>query len=140
MRLRLRLRSFRRLALHFRSGLHLHAALEDGAVFDADALDDDIAGHRAVAADVEAVAADHVALYLAHDDDFARVNVSSHHAVAADGDAVLRNVDGAFHAAVDEQGLGAADLALDDQGAANGGLLERSVRGLDRGVARRRAE
>ena len=35
------------------ASLHLHAALQDGAVFHADPLDDHIAGNRAFAADID---------------------------------------------------------------------------------------
>ena len=44
-------------------------------------------------------------------------------AVAADGDAAIGHRDFAFDAAVDVEGFGAADLALDDQSAADGGLI-----------------
>src|SRR5512146_3558171 len=46
-------------------------ALEEGAVFDADALRHDVAGKRTFVADVHAVLRDQITLDLAHDHDLA---------------------------------------------------------------------
>src|ERR1700678_1837064 len=76
------------------------AALEECAVFDGDARGGYVAGERAFAADVYAVAGMHVAAHLAQHDYLARRDVGRDLAVAADGDAVARKVDRAFHLAV----------------------------------------
>jgi len=43
--------------------------------------------------------------------------------LAADGDTVARKVDRAFYLAVDEERFRSRDLALDDEGLTDGGLL-----------------
>src|SRR5262249_3785709 len=113
---------------------NVDAALEVGAVFDADALADDVAGKRAFIADVDTVAAGDVALHLAQDHDFLGVDIGLHRSVAADGYPVAGKVDGAFHPAVDVERLRAGDFALDHQRLADGGLLLV----VENGVARRR--
>src|SRR5580658_8326864 len=99
------------------------AAFEEGAVFNGDAGGDNVAGQRAVAADIHAVAGGEIATHLAEDHDFAGVDVGCDYAVAADGDAVAGEIDGAFDPSVNVKGLGAGNLTLDDQRLADGGLV-----------------
>src|SRR6476660_272231 len=122
------------LVLLLAGRLHLHAALEDGAVLDADALHHHVAGNGTFAADVEAIAADDVALHLTHDHDFAGVDVGGNHAVAAHGHAMFGNIDGAFDAAINEERFRSTDVAFDDQRAADCRLLHGCARGLYRSV------
>src|SRR6266851_1227380 len=56
-------------------GVDLDATLELRAVFDADARGGDVADHRAVALDVNAIAGVKVARYLSVDDNSTRVNL-----------------------------------------------------------------
>ena len=131
----LRRSSFLAFAVDLLAGLaDVDATLEERAFFDADALGDDVAVERAFAANVEAVAGRHVAADFAENDDFARGNVGRDYAITSDGDAIAGQVDGAFHAAIDVERLGAGDFALDDERLAERGLLLRS--GDDGGGAR----
>ena len=97
-------------------------------------MGDYVSGERAFAAEVEPVRALHVSVHLAHDDYFASADAGLNLAVASNGDTVVGDVDGTFDLAVDEERLGAADLALDDQRASDGGLLHGGAGGLHRGV------
>ena len=114
----------------------LDSALERGAIFDADAHGGDVAVHRAFGSDVNAIAALDVASYFAHDHNFAGLDAGIDFAVAADSDSAFRHGDLAFDASVDVEGFGAADLALDDQSAANGGLIDGGGDGFDWDVRR----
>src|SRR6185369_17152217 len=88
--------------LTFFTGLaDIDSALEVRAVFDADALRDDIAGQRTFVADVHAVRSRHVAANLALHNDLAGGHVSSDNAVTSDSNAVARQIDGAFDTAID---------------------------------------
>src|SRR5436305_10641391 len=69
------------------------ATLEEGAIFDRDALGDHIAGQRTFVADVHTVGGGQVAADLAEDNDLARVDVGGDNAVTANGDAVASQVD-----------------------------------------------
>src|SRR3989449_4189950 len=100
------------------------------AVFHADARRDDVTRYGAFAANVKPVIADHITVYLAHDDNLAGIDVGRDGAVAADGNTVFRNVDSAFDAAVDIKRFRAADFPLDDEGTANAGLLQRGIGAL----------
>jgi hypothetical protein len=81
-----------------------------------------------------------VAAHLAQHNDFAGGDIGCDLAIAADGDAVARKVDGAFDLAVDVERLRSRDLALDDEGLADGGLLaglgtgQRRASGRSRGA------
>src|SRR5262249_50071107 len=85
-------------------------------------------------ADVQTVAADDIAVHLAHDHHFAGIDVGGNNAVPSNGDAVLGNIDGAFDAAVHIEGFGAADFTLDDQRPSDAGLLQGSIGGFRRCV------
>src|ERR1700722_4920528 len=102
---------------------NVDAAFEEGAVFDGDAGCHDVAGERAVAADIHAIAGGEIAAHFAEYDDFAGVDVGCDYAVAADGDAIAGEIDGAFDPSVNVEGLGAGDLTLDDQRLADGSLV-----------------
>lgn len=99
------------------------AAFEERAVFNADAGCRHVAAQRALGADVYAVRRRHVAAHLAQHHDLAGHDVGCDRAIAADGDTVARKVDRAFYLAVDEERFRSRDLALDDEGLADGGLL-----------------
>src|SRR4030095_2500155 len=116
------------------ASLYLHATSQVSPVFDANAGSDDIARHRTLAAHGRAVVTNHIAVDLAHDDDFAGMDVSRHRAISANRDAVLRDVDGAFDPAIDIQRFAPTHFAFDYQRAANAGLLEGRVRPLYRRV------
>src|ERR1700756_3018662 len=58
------------------------AALEEGAIFDRDALRDHVAGQRAFAPDVDAVAGIDIAAHLAQHHDFAGRDIRRHLAIA----------------------------------------------------------
>jgi len=68
---------------------HFDAALQDRALFDADAVRDHVAGEYAFAAHVQSIGALDVALHLAHDDDFIGRDVGRDDSVAADRDAIV---------------------------------------------------
>src|SRR4051812_11165476 len=118
--------------------LDVDAALEEGAVFDADALRDHVAGERAFVADVDAVAGVQIATHFADDHDLARHHVRGDNAVASDGHAVSGQVDGAFHAAVDVERFRPGDFTLDDERFADSGLLVAVHDGVAGGGNRRR--
>src|SRR5438128_919167 len=114
------------------SGLaNVDATLEEGAIFNADALRDDVACKRAFVADVYAVAGVQVAADFAEHNHFASVDVGSYLSIAADGYAIAGQVDGTFHLAVDVQRFGTGDFTFNYQALANGRLLL----GIQDGVA-----
>ena len=92
--------------------LDFDAALEIGAVFDADARRRDVAGDRAVLLDLDAVAGVKIARQVAVDDHFASPNFRAQLAGAADREALAIEDDRAFQFAVDLKILFAGDLAL----------------------------
>jgi len=96
---------------------------------------DYIAGERAIAADIDAVAGGEVAAHFSEDHDFAGIDVGRNHAVATHGNAVTRQVDGTFHPAVDVKRLRTCDLAFDHQRFADRGLVRGG--GCDRTRRRR---
>src|SRR5208283_1629348 len=102
---------------------HFHAALEDGAFFDADAMRDHVTREQTFAADVQPVRGVDVALHLAHDHDFFGGDVCRDVSVAADGDAIVGKVNGAFDASVNEERFHARYLTLDDERASDVGLI-----------------
>ena len=89
------------------------AALEVGAVFDADAGSGDIADDGAVLADIDASASAQIADNFAENDDFAGFDFGIEQGGRADGEFVATKRDGAFDLAVDLEIFGADDLALD---------------------------
>src|SRR5690242_1278336 len=120
------------LAVLLLSGLaNVDAALEEGAIFDADALRHDVAGERAFVADVNAVAGRQVAANFAEHNHFAGVDVRGNLAVAADGHAIARKLDRTFDLAIDVQRLGAGNFALDYEALAD----RRLFLGVQDGVA-----
>src|SRR5579863_6443978 len=111
------------LGLRLSAFADVNAALEIRAVFYGNAGGDNVAGERAVAADIHAVAGGQIAAHFAQHDDFAGVDVGGDHAVAANGDAIAGKIDGTFDPAVNIKRLGAGDFTLDDQRLADGGLV-----------------
>lgn len=101
----------------------VNAALEIGAIFNADPLRNHVAGQGAFIPDVYPVAGIDVPVDFAEDNDFAGGNVGSHLAIATYYNAISGQIDGAFHVAVDVQHLAAGDFTFDGQGFANGRLL-----------------
>src|SRR5690348_852656 len=89
------------------------AALEVGAVFDADAGSGNIADDGAVLADIDAAAGAEIADDRAEDDDFAGFDFGIERGGRADGELVSAKRDGAFDLAVDLEIFGADDLAFD---------------------------
>src|SRR5208283_3754379 len=98
-------------------------ALEEGAIFDGDASSDDVAGQRAVATDIHAVAGGEVAANFAQHDDLAGVDVGGDDAVAADGNAVAGQIDRTLDAAVNVERLGAGYFTFDHERLADSGLI-----------------
>src|SRR5271165_4347586 len=95
-----------RLAIDLLAGLaDVDATLKVGALFDTDALRDDVAGERTLTANVEAIAGRHVAANFTQNNDLPGSNVGRDNAVAPDRHAVARQVDGAFHAPIDVKRL-----------------------------------
>lgn len=94
------------------------AALEVGAVLDADARGGDIAGHRAVGFDVDAVAGVEIADDFAVDDDFAGANFGIEHGGGADGELMAIQRDRAVDLAVDLQVFRTGDVPVDVQAGA----------------------
>src|ERR1700738_2651337 len=71
------------------AGRQLHAATEYRAIFHADAPADDIAGKRAFAADIHAIAALDIARDLAHNDNFSCRNVGCNYAIPSHSHTVI---------------------------------------------------
>src|SRR5579863_6423518 len=88
---------------------------------------EDVAGKRTFAADIQTIGAMDVARHRTHNDNLLGVDIGDDGGVAANGDAAVAKVDGALDTAVDVERFGAADVALDDYGASDGGLLHRGV-------------
>src|ERR1051326_1547545 len=133
----------RLLALVFAVGLltglaDVDAALEECAVFDADALGHDVARQRSFVADVHAVAGAQVATHFSGHHDLTRRDVGIHNAVPSDRDPVAGQVDGALDASVDVKRFRSRDLALDDQRLSDRGLVLRVHGGVARGRRGRR--
>src|SRR5580693_7887242 len=101
----------------------IDAALEKGAIFNADASRGHIAGQRALGPDIHAIARGDVAAHLAQDHDLAGSDAGRHLAVAPYGNAVSGQVDTAVDLAVDIKGLGPGDFTFDHQALADGGLF-----------------
>ena len=80
---------------------HLHAALQNGSVLNADALGDYVTCQSTFAADVQTVGALNVALHFAQDDNFAGADVGGDAAVTSNGDPVLGKIDGALDSPID---------------------------------------
>src|SRR5208282_2895787 len=93
-----------------------------------------VAVDRAFAADVDAVAALDITGHFAHDHNFAGLDAGVNLAVAADGHAALGHGDLALDAAINVESFRPADFALDDQSAADGGLIDGRGDGFDRVV------
>src|SRR5712692_1528325 len=119
------------LVLMFR-GTDLNATFQHGPILDADALGHDITCQRTLAADVQAIGALDVPLYLAHDHNLAGSDVRGDDAVASNGDAVIGKIDGTLNPAIDVERFGAADFTLDYKRAANRSLLHGRAYGLER--------
>src|SRR5215472_3314519 len=111
----------------------IDAALEVGAVLNADALADHVTAERTFVTNISPIAGGHVALDLAQDHDFLGVDVGLDLPVATNGHPVPREVDSAFDAAIDVERFRASHLAFDDQRFANRGLLLAVHNGIARG-------
>ena len=116
---------------------HLHAALQNGPVFNADALGDHIARQCTFAADVQTICALNVALHLAQDHNFAGADVGGDAAVASNGDAVFGKLTVPSIRPIDIERFGPADFPFDDHRAADGSLLDGHADGLTGGVGSR---
>ncbi len=113
--------------------LDVDAALEQGAVFDADTRRDDVADQLGILADINFIGGDHVALHLAEDDDFPGSDVGLDAAVRPDGDLVVLRFDGAFDVSIDVKIFLGKDLAVDFDRLANHGVASRLwIRGPER--------
>src|SRR5882724_4114308 len=93
----------------------INAALEEGAIFDGDAGGHDIAGERAVTADIHTVAGGQVAAHFSENDNLAGVDVGRDDAVASDGHAIAGQVDRTFNASVNVKRFRSGHLAFDDE-------------------------
>src|ERR1700723_3223114 len=99
----------------FRLGTRLtdvDAAFEERAIFDRDSCRDNIAGERAFAANVDAVAGLAIAAHFAQHYNLARHDVRCDLSIASYGHAIARQVDCAFHFAVDVERFRSAQLTL----------------------------
>ena len=113
----------RRLA--FSRFLDVDDALEEGAVFNADAGRGYVAGQGTLGADVDAIGSRDIALDLAEHDDLTGIDRGIDLPVFADGETVARKVDGAFDLAVNIEGLRARNFTFDEKAFADGGLFAR---------------
>jgi len=89
------------------------AALEMGAVFDANPGGGNVAGDRAVTLDVDAIAGIEIADNFAVDDNFAGMNFGVEDGAGANGELMAIERDGALHVAVNLQVFRAGELPLD---------------------------
>ena len=80
--------------------LDIDAALEERAIFNADAGGSHVAGQGTFGADVDAIGGGDIAADLAEHDDFAGVDGGIDLPIAADSEAVAGQVDGAFDFAI----------------------------------------
>src|SRR5579872_934565 len=124
LRLGLRLFVVRLRALLLRVA-NLDRTLQQRSVFNADARGDHISGERAFAANVQTIGAMNIAGDRAHDYYFLGSDIGDDDGVAPNGDAAVSEIDSAFDSSVDIERLGAADVAFDDHGASDRGLLHR---------------
>ena len=119
------------------------SALEEGAVFDADASRSHVTGQSAFRTNINTIGRGDVPTNLAEDDDLAGSDVGRDLAIATDGDAIAGQVDAAFDLSIDKQRLRAVNLAFDEQAFADGGLFAggrsglRTARRFKRGRGRR---
>src|ERR1700722_8179751 len=104
---------------------NVNAALEERTLLDRNSRCDHVAGERAFAANIHAIAGLAVTTNLTQHDDLARYDVRGNLAIAAHGHTISRQIDCTFDLAVDVQRFGACQLALDDQRLANRRLLAR---------------
>jgi len=113
---------FRRVGRNSLGGIWLldvDSALEERAIFNADACCRDVAIQRALCANINPVCRRNVPAYLAEDHNLASRDVGRHLTVATNGHAVSREVDAAFDLAVNKERLRSGDLALDEQALAD---------------------
>ena len=86
-------------------------------------MGDHIACQQAFAADVQPVLTLHIAVYLAHDDDFFGSDVCRDVSVAADGDAIFGEGNFAFDASVNEKRFRTRHFTLDNERTSDVGLI-----------------
>jgi hypothetical protein len=104
------------------------SALEERTVFNADALCNYIARQGTLTADIHTVACIDVAAHFAEDDDFSRGDVRRYLAIPAHCHAIARQIDRAFHLAIDVQRFGTCHLALNDEALADSSLISNRLR------------
>jgi len=92
-------------------------------VFDTHARGYDVTGHSRFAADVQAIGAMDVASHRSHDYNFLGADVGHDDGIAPDGDAAVSEIDRAFNSSIDIERFRTADIALDNHGTSNRGLL-----------------
>jgi len=102
---------------------NVDAALEEGAIFNADAGRGYVAGQGAFSANIDPVGGGDIPANLAQDHNLTGRDAGGHLAVAAHGDAVAGQIDAALDLAVDKQRFGAGDFPFDKQSFADGGLV-----------------
>src|SRR5580765_1119037 len=110
---------------------YLNAAFHQCAIFHADALGDDISCERTFAADVQPVGTLDVPANLAHDHNFAGIDVGLDDAMAADGHPVFWNADRPFNAAVNIEGFRTCKFTFNHYRFANGSLLQWAIAHAD---------
>ena len=93
----------------------LHAASQKRSLLYADPMGYHISRQRAVAAEVQAVGALDVALYVANDHNFAGTDVGGDATATPNGDTLTGKINSALDSAIDEQRLGPGDFTFDDQ-------------------------
>jgi hypothetical protein len=113
-------------------------ALEESAIFNADAGRSYIAGEGAFGANIHAVSSGDIAANLTQNDNLASGDAGGDLAVATHGNAIAVQVDAALDFAVDEEGFRAGDFAFDKEAFADGSLVGRRYPGAARGFNRRR--
>src|SRR6185437_6535171 len=97
----------------------VHFAAEDCVVFNGEAEGADVALDRAAGTQLDAAGGHHIALHAALDKDVLGCEIGGDIGAGADGEAVFREADGAFHAAIDNEVFTALHFTVDDDGFAD---------------------
>ena len=93
----------------------VNATFEERAIFNRDARRNYVAGERAIAADIHAIAGGEIATHFAQHHDFSRIDIGGNYAIASYRDTVTCQIDGTFHTSVNVKRLGASYFALDHE-------------------------
>jgi hypothetical protein len=101
----------------------VNAALEEGAIANADALCGHIPGQRTFTADVHTVAGIDIAAHFAKNHHFPGSDIRRHLGIPANRDPAVRRVDRTLDVAFDIQRFGTYDFALDLQALADRGRI-----------------